>query len=214
MKPIHCKSFLCTLIAVVICSGGVLVGRAASLTPPPGLTLSVAPHGHNSASGSAAEPLRTLAGAQAAIRRLKAGGKFPVGGVTVMISAGTYDLRKPLVFTAADSGSAQSPIRYVAAPGARVTVSGSRSLRLHWRPWRHGIMQARVPAGLRTDQLWINGRKQELARYPAAQAQSKAPYHGAIHDIFNRRFARRWAQIMGLPSGRLVCQPPTSIRRP
>ncbi len=198
MKSIHCKWLVCALIAVVTCSGGVLVGRAASLVPPPGLTLFVAPHGHNSASGSATEPLRTLAGAQAAIRRLKAGGKFPVGGVTVMISAGTYDLTKPLVFTAADSGSPQSPIRYVAAPGARVIVSGSRILQLHWRPWRHGIMEARVPAGLRTDQLWINGRKQVLARYPAAQAQSKASYHGAIHDIFNIRFARRWAQIMGL----------------
>ncbi|MGC8560803.1 MAG: hypothetical protein ACP5O1_09005 [Phycisphaerae bacterium] len=113
-----------------------------ALPPPPGLTLFVASHGHNSASGSAAEPLRTLAGAQAAIRRRKAGGKFPVGGVTAMISAGTYDLHKPLVFTAADSGLSQSPIRYVAAPGARVIVSGSRGLRLHWRPWRHGCRPA------------------------------------------------------------------------
>lgn len=198
MKPINCNWMICALIAVVTCSGGLMVGFAAGNAPSAGQILFVAPHGHDSASGSAAAPLRTLAGAQAAIRRLKAAGKFPLGGVKVLIQAGTYYLPKPLVFTTADSGLPQRPIRYVAAPGASVIVSGGQPLQLHWRPWKHGIMQARVPAGLTTDQLWVNGQKQVLARYPAPNAQSEAPYHGAITDIFNRDFGQKWGQTMRL----------------
>jgi hypothetical protein len=198
MNSVNWKWIICALIAALICNDGLMAGFAAGKVPLAGQVVFVAPNGHDSASGSAAAPFRTLAGAQAAIRRLKSAGKFPLGGVKVLIKAGTYYLRKPLVFTAADSGLPQSPIRYVAAPDATVIVSGGQLLHLHWRPWKHGIMQAQVPAGLKTDQLWVNGQKQVLARYPAPNAQSKAPYHGAITDIFNRGFARRWGQIMGL----------------
>jgi len=37
---------------------------------------------------------------------------------------------------------------------------------LTWTPYRDGILMARVPAGLHSDQFFVNGKRQILARYP------------------------------------------------
>ncbi|MGC9260357.1 MAG: right-handed parallel beta-helix repeat-containing protein [Phycisphaerae bacterium] len=173
--------------------------EAAPLRPiasAAGTTFFVAPDGHDTATGQANRPWRTLAGASNAIRKLEAAGRVPPGGITVIMHSGTYYLQTPLILHSWNSGSAAAPIRYVAAAGENVVVSGGTPLRLRWRAWKHGIMRAQVPAGFKTDQLWVNGQKQILARYPAYNPHSTAAYHGYIRDIFNKSYAGRWAHIM------------------
>jgi len=80
-------------------------------SPAPKATdLYVATNGDDNAAGTQATPFQTLAKAQAAVRALQ-----PIGApITVWVRGGTYYLTSPLVFTPADSGSANAPITYAA----------------------------------------------------------------------------------------------------
>ncbi len=76
----------------------------------------------------------------------------------VVLSGGVYELAETLRI--------QSRMTLESAAGELAVLSGGSRLTLLWRPFRDGIWQAKVPAGTTTDQLFINGRKQVLARYP------------------------------------------------
>ncbi len=117
-----------------VCSAACILTSAVAAVPA---TLFVATDGDDACSGARAQrappdptagPFRTLERARDEIRRLKAAGKLPSGGVTVEVAAGTYQLVQPFELTAADAGTADSPITYRAAPGAEVRLSGGRAV--------------------------------------------------------------------------------------
>jgi hypothetical protein len=99
------------------------------------LNLHISPVGNDRWSGMLASavpggnegPLATLSGARNAIRRWRATGSG-TGGVTVHIQAGVYALSEALVFTPADSGTAEAPVRYIAADGAAPVISGGQRI--------------------------------------------------------------------------------------
>jgi len=153
----------------------------------------VAPDGRDANPGTAVAPLGSLAGARDAVRKL-AGRE----SVTVQVADGIYYLPETLVFTAADSGTPAHPIIYRAAHEGGAVISGGRRLELQWRPFRDGIYQARTPAGLAIDQLFINGKCQRMARYPNYDpAQPTVPFQGCAADAFSRERAARWADPAG-----------------
>lgn len=75
----------------------------------------VAVNGSDGNPGTADLPFATPAGARDAIRKLPGRGR----PVSVTIGAGIYFLDEPLIFTPRDSGSADCPVTYEAAPGQR-----------------------------------------------------------------------------------------------
>src|SRR5260370_36544133 len=127
----------------------------------PAADIYVSPAGRDSNSGTKARPLASLAAAQRLARRWKS-----AGAVTVWLRGGTYYLPQTLVFSPEDSGTKKTPVTYAAFPGEEPVISGGIRLSLTWTPYRDGILMARVPAGLRTDHLFLNSRRQTLARYP------------------------------------------------
>jgi len=131
--------------------------------------------------GTKAAPFATLARAQQALRTGKKEGK---GRAVAWIREGTYYLDRPLVFTPEDSGSSMSPVVYAACPGERVTISGGRLLECRWRPYKDGIWQCDLPAvrrsGLCFTQLFVNGKRQALARFPN-EDPSRPGQSGYIH---------------------------------
>ena len=143
----------------------------------------VSPTGDDGNSGTADRPLRTFAAAQQAARKMKA--------QTVLFHAGTYYLPETVVITPEDSGTT-----YAAAPGESVVVSGGSKLDLKWQPHRDGIVQARTPAGLAIDQLFVNGQRQHMARYPNFDPDAR-PYNGYAADAFSPQRAARWADPAG-----------------
>ncbi len=150
--------------------------------------LHVAPAGRDTGDGSAARPFASLAQAQAAVRELRR--SSAVGPITVQLAAGTYRLATPLVFSAEDSGGPDAPITYAAAPGAVVRLNGSVALQPQWTPWRDGILQTPVPAGVVFDQLFVNGTRQVRARFPnfnPANPLRDGPGYIQIVDGTNRR---------------------------
>jgi len=151
----------------------------------------VAPSGNDAQLGTAREPFATLARAQRAARQ--AAGRGPV---RVILRGGTYHLPATLVFTPEDSGTAQAPVVYTAASGEEVVLSGGVRLDLQWAPYRDGIRQAKVPAGLTADQLFVNGRRQHLARYPNFDPAVRH-FNGYAADAFSPQRAARWADPRG-----------------
>lgn len=139
-------------------------------------------------------PIRSLAEAQREARKSKA---------TVVVHTGTYYLPETLVFTSEDSG-----MEYRAAQGETVVLSGGSQLDLKWEPRKDlpapenagaqagVIMQAQTPAGLKFDQLFVNGQRQKMARYPNYDAKIR-PFGGFAADAFGKERAARWADPVG-----------------
>ncbi len=150
----------------------LLLGPVALCGESGAQRLYVAPDGNDAWSGTLARPnarrtdgpLASLPGARDALRRLRTRGaqKAPV---RVTIAGGTYFLKEPVVFAPQDSGTAQAPVVYEAAPGAKPIFTGGRRI-AGFRPGPDGVWTARVPADWRFEQLWVNGRRAVRARTP------------------------------------------------
>jgi hypothetical protein len=131
-----------------------------------GLTFYVATTGDDSYAGTRDQPFATLSRAKAAVRQAKVGERQPI---SVVVRGGTYYLDDPLTFTVEDSGTSSAPILYTPFGDELVTISGGRSLQCDWRPYRNGIYVSdlsKIAPGISFDQLFVNGKRQILARYP------------------------------------------------
>ena len=156
----------------------------------------VSPDGNDAAAGTKAEPLATLHAAQKKVRGLPAKGAEPL---TVTVAEGTYYLPETLVFTAADGGTKDAPVTWAAAAGATVILSGGQRVALDWKPYKNGIMQARVPDGFTSDQLFVDGERQPMARYPNYDPEAQY-FQGFSADCTSPARVKRWAD----PSGGFV----------
>jgi hypothetical protein len=127
----------------------------------------VAPTGDDAADGSLAKPVASLIGARDAVRRLRVAGN--AGPVRVVVADGTYHFAEPLVLMPEDGGTAEAPVRYEAAPGARPVFSGGRVI-TGFQPAKDGLWVAKIPdvaAGTwYFEQLFVNGRRAVRARTP------------------------------------------------
>jgi hypothetical protein len=153
----------------------------------------VAPAGADGSPGSAAKPFATLRRARDAVR---ASGALKREPVIVHVLPGVYYLPDTLTFTDADSGSASAPVVYQAEAGGEAVVSGGLKLDLRWKPHKGGIWQADVPAGLTLDQLFVNGERRHMARYPNFDPDQRM-MHGYAADAFSKERASRWADPAG-----------------
>jgi hypothetical protein len=158
--------------------------------------LYVAPKGNDVGTGTKSQPFGSIKRALTKARSI-------AGPVTIQLFGGTYYLKEPLVFTAADSRKAGQPLTLTGVENQKVTISGATPLKgLTWKPFQNGIWQARVTGNLKFDQLLVNGELVRMARYPnydpnarflggtAADAVSigkaagwKSPQGGYIHAL-------------------------------
>jgi len=144
---------LMLLAITAVCCAGLAVGAE----------LHVAPGGSDRNPGTADQPLATLSRARDLARAAKT--RQP-GPLTVLLRSGVYYLPETLVFTADDSGAKDAPLVFAAAPGETPVISGGRKLDLAWKAGAEGVMEAATPPGLTIDQLWVNGKRQCMARFP------------------------------------------------
>lgn len=170
---------------VLVFAAVLMAGTAAAAE------IYVSPNGNDANRGTRSRPLRTFQAAQRAARKLT-----PRAPVTVWFRGGTYYLPDTVVFTEQDSGSAHAPVVYSSVPGEEAVISGGSRLQLAWTPYRDGIMQARVPAGLDTDQLFVNGQRQHMARYPNYDPAAGI-LDGWSPDAFSKERAARWKDPRG-----------------
>lgn len=86
--------------------------------------------------------------------------------VNIYLNDGVYYLDKTLVFTWEDGGTESFPVYYRAINEGAVHLSGGDRLEVQWEPYKDGIYWCRVPEGMVIDQLFINNRREEMARFP------------------------------------------------
>ncbi len=151
----------------------------------------VSPSGNDANPGTKARPLRNWEAAKALALAKKS-----AGPVTVWFRGGVHYLPETVVFGPEDSGSQSAPITYAAFPGEDAVISGGLRLNLNWAPYRDGIMVAKVVAGFTTDQLFVNGQRQHMARYPNYDPAAQH-FDGWSADAFSPERAARWAKPAG-----------------
>ena len=148
----------------------------------------IAPAGNDADPGTLRKPFASLQRAQQAVRQ-KAGNVFLRGG--------TYYLPETLIFTAPDSGTKDAPVIFQAYDNERPVISGGVKLdKLDWQPWRGHIFQAKVPEDLRTEEIFVNGQRQILARYPNFDPTA-AYFDGFAADAISTNRVARWADPTG-----------------
>ena len=173
----------------------MMAGTVLSSGPAHALDIYIAPDGHDSRSGRFAKadaegkdgPFATLERARDEIRKLKRenGLREPV---TVHVRAGTYFLDRTFNLTAEDSGTADAPVVYRGYGAERPLLVGGKPVAGFVRH-KDGILVADLAAqglkGIAFRQLFFDGRRQILARYPNFDPQN--PYAGG------------WAYVDGKP---------------
>ncbi len=159
----------------------------------------VSPQGNDENDGSAAKPVASLKIAQLLARTAR--------GTTVVIHGGTYRFEHRLEFTHKDEG-----VEFRAAAGEKVIVTSDRKLDLKWKPFRDGIWQAdlgmqiyahplrgkqfRGQWQLQLDELFVNGQRQRMARYPNFDPAIR-PFGGFAADAVSRERAALWSNPAG-----------------
>ncbi|MGE5296730.1 MAG: signaling protein, partial [Solirubrobacterales bacterium] len=151
----------------------------------------VSPGGDDVSPGTLSRPFATIQRAQQAAEQTPKSEP-----VTIYLRGGTYYLPQTLVFTAKDSGTLRDPVTYAAYRREIPVISGGIRLELRWEPFRDGIMKAATPAGLVTDQLFVDGARRPMARYPNFDP-SVRHFNGYAADAFSPARAARWSDPRG-----------------
>ena len=121
----------------------------------------VSPKAQSGGDGSAERPYSSMEEAQEIIRD-----KVGKGNLSVWLMDGTYYLDRPLVFGPEDGGTLEYPVYYRAVHEGKAIISGGQALKVKWEAYQDGIYVCKVPDGLLIDQLFIENRRQEMARFP------------------------------------------------
>ena len=153
----------------------------------------VSPVGSDSNRGTKSKPLHSLAGARDKVR---ASGKLGKDAVTVSFLPGTYYFDKTVVLSPEDSGTEAAPVVYSSLEEGKAVFSGGKDLDLKWESYRGGVMKAKTPKGLSLDQLFVNGERQHMARYPNFDPKVRY-FNGFAADAFSKERAARWKDPAG-----------------
>ena len=156
------KPFLAVALSALLCT------PLLAQDVPPGATFYVALNGSDTAAGTIDAPFRTLERARDAVRKLKQAG-LPTGGVEVLVREGIYERDRTFSLAKEDAGAEDAPIVWRAYPGEHVMLTGAKEV-TGFVPYRGEILKSDVGAqgfeGKYFRQLYLNGTRQHLARYP------------------------------------------------
>jgi len=123
-----------------------------------GTTIYVSPKGNDKNPGTQTKPVLTFGKAQQLARDMSV-----KENKEVIFDAGIYYLPQTIVLTPADNN-----ICYRSASEGAAILSGGDLLKLKWKPFRNGVFVAKVKGNPTIDQLYINGKRQRMARFPNA----------------------------------------------
>jgi hypothetical protein len=153
------------------------------------LDIYVSKTGRDNNPGTISKPLATIEAAQKKVRTVRE-------PVTVFVREGTYFLPKPIVFSPEDSRKQGESVVYKAYPGEKVIISGAIPLTLNWLPYKKNIFKAVVPSNVIFDQLFVNGEKLRMARYPNYNSES-SHFGGYSKDVLSPEKIKSWANPEG-----------------
>ena len=168
IRPVH-VFFLTRIAATWVLSSLFLAGCT---TDPH--TFYIAPSGSDANPGTRTQTFATLPRAMAAVRGVRQAmtrAELPSGPVNVLLRGGAYEVREPILFTPADSGTAAAPVTYSSCLGEQAVLSGGERLAGRWTQspgksyWQLDIPKARN-SGWLFHSLFVNGESRTRARTP------------------------------------------------
>lgn len=123
----------------------------------------VSAKGNDSSPGTKEKPIATLAKAKELARQYDRD-----QSVDVIFADGVYYLPQTVVFSEADSKTLPARVTYKAENEGGAVLSGGELLRLEWKPSNKGQFVAPIGKDIVIDQLYVNGERQRMARFPNA----------------------------------------------
>ena len=118
----------------------------------------VSPGSQEGGDGSLTKPFNRIDQAVVKTRGLK-------GDITIYLRGGKYILAEPLLLTSLD-GNEERSLSIKAYPSERVVLTSNVPLSLNWKPYRKGIVKARLEKDWIMDMLLVNDRLRPMARFP------------------------------------------------
>jgi hypothetical protein len=149
-----------------------------------GADIYVSPTGNDAGAGTLADPYATLTKARDAADLVKSGGT-----VNVYLRGGTYYLTASVIFNAANSGtSAAAPIIYKSYTNEAAVISGGIKVTTAWTTTTlngQSVYTTNIGTNKHVDQLFLNGKRQILARYPVYNATQRLQGCNTSSNVFN-----------------------------
>ncbi|MDX9727500.1 MAG: right-handed parallel beta-helix repeat-containing protein [Bacteroidales bacterium] len=128
----------------------------------------VSPQGSDTNPGTADKPVATLNAAVLRVREIRKSAE-PVQRLEIIISGGEYTMTQPLVLTAEDSGTEESPLIIRAEQGQKAIIRGGVPVE-GWELVSPELWRAFIPQvafnNSYFEQLYVNGERAIRARTP------------------------------------------------
>jgi hypothetical protein len=148
----------------------------------------VSVNGSDHNSGTIQSPYKSLFKALSVCQDLKG------MDVRVLLRSGTYYLDKTILLNSKDMKCRSLKMESYAQE--KVVISAGRKLDLIWKPFRDGIYQAKVPAGIVFERLYINGMVQQMSRYPNYDPKARV-FNGTASDAIDPKRVQGWKNPTG-----------------
>ncbi len=172
-------NILYTAVCLVIINTGVIAQT----------TFFVSPKGKNINAGSRENPFADIDYAKLKARKIP-------GSVVIYLLEGTYYLSQPIVFKPEDARGKNRTLTIKNYNNQKVIISGAVALQLKWKQYKNGIWQAEITQDILFDELFVNGKLQQMARYP--NYNSAARYlRGTAADAVSKERAAKWQSPAG-----------------
>jgi len=129
-----------------------------------GADIYVSPTGNDGNDGSIGAPYATLTKARDAADLVKGSGP-----VNVWLRGGTYYLTAPVQFNLANTGTVTAPITYKSYTNESAVISGGFKVTTAWTTTTLNgvtVYTTNIGTNKKVDQLFLNGTRQVMARYP------------------------------------------------
>jgi hypothetical protein len=131
--------------------------------------------------GSLSKPFATLEKARDTVKAYKTSHGLPSGGISVWLRGGTYYRATSFNLSAADSGTADSPITYRSYPGEVATITGSKQVTT-WAPASGGPLANYLNPGA-ASHIYVTDLKAQNIPYLATMDGAGEKY--GMQFIFN-----------------------------
>jgi hypothetical protein len=125
-------------------------------------TIYVSTSGNDANAGTKDAPVQSFEKAQQLART-----QSKSESVEIIFADGVYYLPNTITFKAADN---KATVTYRALHEGKAIISGGSLLSLKWQVYKNGIFVANIAGNPLIDQLYINGIRQRMARFPNAVA--------------------------------------------
>jgi hypothetical protein len=185
MPPTHLRALASKLLALLLLHAATQPLQADSIW--------LSPDGNDTNPGTQTLPLKTLKATRLALEHHPKRGKAPLN---VYFLPGTYYLDETLVLQPQHSGSEYFPVTLQPSNPNTVIISGGNKLLLEWKQISPTLWQASTPKSLKIDQLFVNGVRQHMARYPNYDPASQY-FQGYSADASAPERISRWKDPSG-----------------